>query len=227
VVTAEMLAHIPLFARLSPEGRAALAREMRERHYPKGAVVFSAGDPGEAAYIVVSGRVKVYRLSPDGTEQLMGIFGPGQPFGLVPALDRSPYPATAETTLDTRVWIIRNEHLQKWMTGNPAFAADLMRVVGHRLRRAQSRVHSLATLSVHQRLAEYLLQQVEDQESGDQPAVRIRLAMTHQELGNYLGASRETVTRALADLRREGAVQVHEGDELLVYPDRLQTILHA
>lgn len=235
MVTAEMLRRIPLFAGLPAEQRAHLAGAAHERRYPKGALVFSAGEPGEAVYVVLDGRVKVYRLSPDGHEQLMGLFGPHEPFGLVAALDRSPYPATAETTEESRLLALRTSELQGLMAANPPAFAALLREVGQRLRRAQGRVHSLSALSVHQRIAEFLLEQARSRSDGPgRPggdpddvagAVRIRLTLTHQELGSYIGASRETVTRALADLRRKEALRVLEGDALLLFPDRLQAIL--
>lgn len=227
MVDAESLARISLFAGLDETERSRLANQVHERHYNRGSMIFEEGDPGDAAYFVCQGRVKIYHLAPDGTEQIKGLFGPGQPFGLVTALDCSPYPASAQAIEDSLVWSIRSEHLQRVLTGRPELSAGVLREVGGRLRQAQGRVHSLAAHTVPQRVAEYLLEQTHVQGgSGRTGPVRIRLTMTHQELGSYLGASRESVTRALSDIRREGAIKAGEADTLVVDPERLRSWLN-
>lgn len=227
MVDAEMLARISLFAGMDPAERSLLARQVHERHYNRGSVIFQEGDPGEAAYFVCTGRVKIYRLSAEGTEQLKGLFGPGQPFGLVTALDSSPYPASAEAVEDSLVWSIKSEHLQCVLTSRPEVSVGVMKEVGSRLRQAHGRVHSLVAHSVPQRVAEYLLDQARQQgQSGQTGPVQIRVTMTHQELGSYLGASRESVTRALSDIRREGAIKASATDALLVDLQRLRSWLN-
>lgn len=228
MVDPDRLARVPLLAGLTPADLAALATQTHERHYRRGAIIFRQGDPGTVACIVGDGRVKVYQLARSGQEQLMGIFRTGEPFGLVTALDRAPFPATAEATEESLIWSIPAAHLQRLMADRPSLAAKVMQEVGRRLRRAQERVHTLATHTVQQRIVLYLLEQVRLQSSPNGgPMVSLHLTMTHQELGSYLGASRETITRALADLRRDGAVQTGENDRLLVDPTRLEQWLYA
>ncbi len=226
MVDAESLARIALFAEMEVTERANLAKQVHERHYNKGSVIFREGDPGEAAFFVCDGKVKIYRLSPDGIEQLMGLFGPGNPFGLVTALDSSPYPASAEAVEDSLIWCVRSEVLQRFLTGRPDLSAGVLREVGGRLRQAHGRAHSLAAHTVPQRVAEYLLDLAEKQGgSKESGPVSVRLTMTHQELGSYLGASRESVTRALSDIRRDGVIKSGSSDTLLVDSTRLRSWL--
>lgn len=230
MVDAALLARIPLFAGLARADLEALAEKVHERRYQRGEILFRKGEPGSAAYVVHEGRVKVYQLSPAGHEQIMGLFGPGEPFALVTAVDRSPYPATAEATVDTRVWAIPNEQLQRLVTTHPDLSAEILREVTSRLRRAQGRVNSMAAHSVQQRIAEFLVDQIQVQAPGEASGVdpiAVRMTMTHQELGGYLGASRETVTRALADLRRDGTIRPGPGDSVVVHPDRLRAWLES
>jgi CRP-like cAMP-binding protein len=230
VVDAGLLARIPLFAGLARVALDALAENVHERSYQRGEILFREGEPGSASYVVHEGRVKVYQLSPAGHEQILGLFGPGEPFALVPVVDGSPYPATAEATVDSRVWMIPNEQLQRLMAIHPDLSAEVLREVGSRLRRAQGRVHSMAAHSVQQRVAEFLLDQIQVQapgEAGRGDPIAIRMTMTHQELGSYLGASRETVTRSLADLRRDGTIRPGAADSVVVHPDRLRAWLES
>jgi CRP/FNR family cyclic AMP-dependent transcriptional regulator len=230
VVDAGLLARIPLFAGLARAALDALAEKVHERSYQRAEILFREGESGSAAYVVHEGRVKVYQLSPAGHEQILGLFGPGEALALVPVVDGSPYPATAEATVDSRVWMIPNEQLQRLMTIHPDLAAQILREVGSRLRRAQGRVHSMAARSVQQRIAEFLVDQIQVQapgQAGRVDPIVIRISMTHQELGGYLGASRETVTRALADLRRDGTIRPGAGDSIVVQPDRLRAWLES
>lgn len=212
MVEAGFLARIDVFAALSPEQREAVASHMSERLYQRGATIFREGDEGEAACFVREGAVKVYRLAANGQEQILGLFGPGQPFGLVAVAGGRTYPATAEAAEDCRVWLLRREAMERLMASYPTLATAVLREVGSRLRQAQDRVHSLSVRSVRQRLAAYLLERAPS-EAG---VVTVRLSMTHQELGAYLGASRETITRAIAQLKRQGAVRSETADLLMV-----------
>lgn len=228
MVDPAFLSRISLFASLAPSELAELAGHVHERRYQRGAIVFGEGEPGDAAYFVREGRIKIFRLAADGSEQIMGIFGPGQPFGLVTVLDGAPYPASAQATEESLVWMIRSDQLQRVMRQHPNLTTGIFREVGDRLRQAQGRVHSLAVRSIHQRLAEYLLELAAIQgKSGQTGLIRVYLTMTHQELGSYLGASRETVTRAMADLRRDGAVTASAGDAIVLDPPKLHALMQG
>lgn len=227
MVDPAFLAEISLFAGLAPAERELLAGRIYERRYRKGTIIFGEGEAGEAAYFVREGRVKIYRLTPEGVEQILGVFAMAQPFGLVAALDGATFPATAEAADDSRIWVLRRDDLQQLMEVHPGLTSGILKEMGDRLRRAQGRVHSLAARSVRQRIAEYLLDQVTQQApagamGGAHSTVTIRLTMTHQELGAFLGATRETVTRALADLRREEVITLGNDDALTVHPERLR-----
>lgn len=212
MVEAGFVATINLFSELAADQQEAVAACMAERVYQRGATIFREGDEGEAACFVREGAVKVYRLAPNGQEQILGLFGPGEPFGLVAVAGGRTYPATAEAAEDCKVWVLRREEMERLMAIYPALATAVLREVGSRLRQSQDRVHSLSVRSVRQRLAAYLLERAPFEHS----PVTVRLSMTHQELGAYLGASRETITRALAALKRAGAVRSESGDLLTV-----------
>jgi CRP/FNR family cyclic AMP-dependent transcriptional regulator len=210
------LSSVPLFRAVPPGLHQELVRLFHLRQYQRGAVIFAEGEPGEAVYFVRSGRVKVSRMSAEGHEQTLGLFGPGDPFGLVVLLDRAPYPASAVAVEHCAIWVARCQELLAFLMANPGVMSGVLREVGERLRRTQDRAHALSTGSVHQRLSRYLLSLY--QEEGN-PVVR--LPLTRQELGSYLGATRETISRALTDLRRAGALEPAAEGRLLLHPARL------
>ncbi len=209
-----ILQQVSFFAALSPQELDQVVGLMHERRYRKGAVIFGEGDPGEAIFVLRKGRVKVYRLATDGREQIIGIFTDGQPFGLVVLLDGSPYPATAEAVEETHVYMFRTKDLQPLLANNPNLTGTVMVAAANRLRQAQDRVHGLAVQGVHGRLASLLLDLARDRGRPVAQGWEMDVPLTHQELGGLIGASRETVTRVLADFRREKAVELH-GQNLL------------
>lgn len=219
------LRNVSIFANLSDEDLQRVAACLHERRYRKGSVIFNEGDPGEAVYIVNHGRVKVYRVSPDGREQIIAIWSDYQIFGLVVALDRSPYPASAQAVEDSTVWMIRSEDLQRLMEEIPAMLGQTMGEVAHRLRQAQDRVHGLAVAAVQQRLAALLLQHARERGEPAPEGTRLRLDLTHQEMAGLIGASRETVTRVLSDLRRSGAIELRGDDLYIIREDQLRRYL--
>lgn len=219
---ASVLQQVPFFRALSPPELNEIVAMVHERRYRRGAVIFHEGDPGEAIFIVRRGRVKVYRLAPDGREQIIGIFTDGQPFGLVVLLDGAPYPASAEAVEETHLYMLRTRDLQPLLARHPNLAGMVMATAAGRLRRAQDRVHGLAVQAVHGRLAHLLLDLARERGRPLPGGWELELTLTHQELGGLIGASRETVTRVLADFRREKAVAIHGPNTLRLDEQKLR-----
>ncbi|MCG0238143.1 MAG: Crp/Fnr family transcriptional regulator [Firmicutes bacterium] len=217
----QFIAAIPLFADLPPAALDEVARVLHERHYPKGATIFRQGDPGEAIYFLREGRVKVYRVAPDGQEQIIAIWEPPAAFGLVVALDQRPYPATAEAVEPSVVWMMRIPDYRRLQQEHPHLQSRVLLEVADRLRGAQDRIHSLATRDLRSRLAEFLLRQARERGRRTDQGWEVDLSYTHEELGGLLGASRETITRALAELRRSRALEM-VGNRLILNEERLR-----
>jgi CRP/FNR family cyclic AMP-dependent transcriptional regulator len=186
------------------------------QQYERGCVIFAEGDPGNRIYLVRSGRVKVSRTTTHGEEQIIGVFGAGEPFGLVVLLDGSPYPATATALCDSSIWAVRCQDLMGFLNRNPSVMLPFLKEVGERLRRAQDRAHALSTGSVHQRLATYLFQLMEEEGRPE-----VWLPLTRSELGSYLGATRETISRSLTDFRRAGAIELLKDGRLRIQRAKL------
>jgi CRP/FNR family cyclic AMP-dependent transcriptional regulator len=210
----QFLRALALFDGLTDEELARVASIARERRYRKGTILFNEGDPGDAIYFVREGRVRVTRLSAGGQEQVLKVWGPGSAIGLVVLADKSGYPATAQVTEDAVLYAFRVDDLLTLMDESRTLAANAFRLVGQRLRLARDTAHDLAVRSTHGRLASLLFKTAEDQGSN-----RITLGLTHQEIAGMIGASRETVTRALADFRRTGCIAV-EGESIVILDEK-------
>lgn len=214
---------LPILGGLSEALQTEVASYFHLRQYERGCVVFAEGEPGKAVYFVRSGRIKVSRTTADGEEQIIGVFGAGEPFGLVVLLDGSPYPATATVLGDSWIWSVNCQDLMGFLGRHPNVMPAFLKEVGERLRRSQDRAHALSTGSVHQRLATYLLQLADEEPPvGDKGHPVVWLPLTRSELGSYLGATRETISRGLTDFRRAGAMELLKDGRLKLVPAKLK-----
>ncbi len=221
MVEVPFLSRFAFFANLGAADVERVAGHMFERQYPKGETIFHQGDPGESLYFLREGSVKVYRVGPDGREQIIRFFGKEESFGLVVAIDRQPYPSSAEAVENCRVWCLRVDDFMRLQRDIPALAPKALDALATRLRLAQDRAHTLAVRTLHSRLAQFLLEYARDRGQLTDGTWVISLGLTHEELGGLLGASRETVTRAMADLRKDGAIRSGSDGRVMLDAERI------
>jgi CRP/FNR family transcriptional regulator/CRP/FNR family cyclic AMP-dependent transcriptional regulator len=198
-----------LFSDLEPAELEAVAAITRQRHVPKGSIIFYADDPGNACYIVAEGKVKIVVNSGDGREHILGILSPPDLFGEMSLLDGQPRSATAIAVEDTQVLTIQREEFSKILRENAGIPMKLLTVLSRRLRATDAHVESLAFLSASGRVARLLIELA--RQSGAQspqglPSFSSR--MTRQEMANLTGTSRETFTRVLMEYQDRGLVSI-------------------
>lgn len=201
--TADFLGTVPLFSGLSKEELDSFAELTRERSYPRGSVILFENDPGDSLFIVRSGRVKVVLIGEDGREVILGVLGIGQHFGELALIDEQPRSAHVIAMEDASLIVLRREDFRKRVEANPSVAWSLLTELSRRLRRADEKIGGLVLLDVPGRIARLLLDMAE--ESGG-PA--IEKSLTHQTIAQMIGASRETVSRAMKEFQDSGWITV-------------------
>ncbi len=209
------IAAIPLFEGLSASLKERLAALAADRSYARGQVIFAEGDPASGFHFVRQGRVKVYKLSPEGKEQILHIWGPGEPFGEAAVFAGATFPAYAEALTDCRTFFIPRAGLVGLLRRDPELALGWLGILSARLRRFADLVETLTLKEVPARLAAHLLL------SADQQPRRgvIELDIPKSQLANLLGATPETLSRVLARMAAEGLVRM-EGARGLSILDR-------
>ena len=197
----------PLFAGIDPDAARALLASMSRVDLARGETLFHEGDPGNGLYVIGTGKVKLGRRAPDGRENLLSILGPGEMFGELSLFDPGPRTATATAVADTRLRELAHDELITWIERYPAVAKHLLGALARRLRRTNEALADLVFSDVPGRVAKALLdlstrfgQPVED-------GVRVAHDLTQEELAQLVGASRETVNKALADFTTRGWVR--------------------
>ena len=214
----ELLRSVPIFAELGDEHIASLARLTTRRRHPKDTVVFFENEQGDTFFMIVQGRVKVTILGDDGREVILSVLGPGDFFGEMSLLDNEPRSATAIAVEDTELLSLQRNDFQSVLHDNQSITAALIRVLTARLRRANHQISTLALLDVYGRVARVIMDMAKEEGRRLKDGRIAFRRATHQEIANRIGTTRETVTRMLKDLERQGLILV-EGREFIVGPD--------
>ena len=201
--TADFLASIPLFSGLNRDELARFAELTRERAYPQGSVILFQDDPGDSLFVLRTGSVKVVLIGEDGREVILGVLEPGAHFGELALIDDQPRSAHVIAMDDAHLLILRREDFRRRVEANPSVAWALLTELSRRLRRADQKIGGLVLLDVPGRIARLLLDLAE--ESGSNT---IEKALTHQTIAQMIGASRETVSRAMKEFQEEGLIRV-------------------
>ena len=217
----DALMQAPLFSALDAEAAAALRASMTEKRVPRSGVIFSEGEPGDRMYVILDGKVKLGHTSPDGRESLLAVLGPGEVFGELSLFDPGPRTATATAVTDTVVVGLGHADLRPWLTGRPEVAEALLQALAQRLRRTNEALADLVFSDVPGRVAKQLLELADKFGQPGPDGVLVHHDLTQEELAQLVGASRETVNKALADFTQRGWIEVDQRQVLLVDMERL------
>jgi CRP-like cAMP-binding protein len=218
----EVLRSAPLFRELDDEAASALRASMVEVQLGRGEVLFREGDTGDRVYVVIDGKVKLGRTSSDGRENLLALLGPGQMFGELSLFDPGPRSATVTAVTDTVLLSLANEDMLTWLTGRPEVARGLLLQLGQRLRRSNDTLADLVFSDVPGRVAKALLDLSTRFGVPSEEGVRVVHDLTQEELAQLVGASRETVNKALADFAGRGWLRLEQRSVVILDLERLR-----
>jgi len=195
----EAIGRAAFFNGLAPELLRQLGSIAVLKRYEAGETIFEEGDPGLGFHLVDQGRVKIFKSSSDGREQLLHLFGPGEPFGEVAIFLGRGYPATAQAMIATRTVFFPRETLRNLISQNPDLAFGLMAVLSQRLVRFAGLLESITLKEAPARLAAFILSSAEGRD-------KVELAVTKGQLASLLGATPETISRSLGRLKKAGLI---------------------
>jgi CRP/FNR family transcriptional regulator len=203
-VDPDVVRRAPLFAALDDEAAAALISSMVRSRMERGDVLFHEGDPGDKLYVIAEGKIKLGRSSVDGRENLLAILGPGEMFGELSLFDPGPRTATATAVAETQVLALSNEQLHLLLTQRPGLAGALLSALARRLRRTNDVVADLVFTDVPGRVAKTLIDLADRFGRPIEGGIMVSHDLTQEEIAQLVGASRETVNKALADFANRG-----------------------
>jgi CRP/FNR family transcriptional regulator, cyclic AMP receptor protein len=202
----EVLGRVPLFAGLPPEVLAKVAERCVLRTLPRETQLFRTGEACRGFYLLVEGSVRIYRSNADGREQVLHTQGPGQTIAEVPLFDGGPYPASARAMEESRVLFLPIGDFQSLYRTHPEIADTVIRELGRRLRRMVGLVEKISLKDVHARVAMTLLEYASRESVQPADGVSFELPRTGEQLAAELATTRESISRALSRLRKEGVI---------------------
>ena len=200
----KIVSKIPLFEGLPQDQLEGLSQIVLEKYCEKGEPIFFEGDRANGFYVVVTGQVKVFKLSMDGKEQILHIFGPGEPFGEVPVFAGKDFPAHAEAIAASRLFFFSRDAFTDLIARTPSLALNMLAVLSRRLRQFTVQVEHLSLKEVPGRLAVYLAY-LSHEKDGDN---MVDLAISKGQLASLLGTIPETLSRILAKMTKRGLIRV-------------------
>ena len=210
-----IISTIPLFNGLPEDQMVAIRKIALEKEFNKGEIIFSEGDEGNGFYVIAEGRVKVFKLSTEGKEQILHIFGPGQPFGEVPVFAGQKFPANAQAIEKTRVLFFLRVSIINLISANPSLALNMLAVMSKKLRQFAVQIENLSLKEMPARLASYLLRHADEQNQDDVVILKI----SKGQLASTLGTIPETLSRMFAKLSGKNLISV-EGKKITVLDRR-------
>jgi CRP/FNR family transcriptional regulator, cyclic AMP receptor protein len=217
----DALARAGIFQGVDPSAVQDLRTVLEPVSFPRAHVIFAEGELGDRLYIILAGKVKIGRRSPDGRENLLAVFGPSDMFGELSIFDPGPRTSTATTVTEVEAVTMDRIALREWITKRPEIAEQLLRVIARRLRRTNNMLADLIFTDVPGRVAKALLQLAHDFGTQEGGMLRVTHDLTQEEIAQLVGASRETVNKALADFAHRGWLRLEGKSVLILEPQRL------
>ena len=221
----EILKATPLFAALDESELNSLAARCGVRPYSHGQVLFSEGEPCTGLFIVVTGRVRIFKTSPSGREHVLTIEGPGASVAELPVFDGGAYPASASALEETTALFVSRADLRAICLENPEVSLKLLQVIGARLRRLVGIIEELSFTTVRHRLISWLLRQAKLEGHPSNRGIVLSLNASHQELAAQIGTVRELVSRNLARLQAQNFIEMNGREITILDPDGLEADL--
>lgn len=195
---------VPIFNHLEDEQLDEIMKTTRSVTYKKNELIYHAGDESDSLYIINKGRVRIYRLSDSGKEQLVRMLNPGEFTGEMALFSESTHESYAEAIVDTKICMIKRSDLQEFLLKYPSIALKVIAEFSSRLEASEKQTTRFSTEKVETRIALYLAESLNDEELG---AAEFTLPMSKKDLASYLGTTPETISRKFNDLEEKGYIK--------------------
>ncbi|GAB7388128.1 Crp/Fnr family transcriptional regulator [Bacillaceae bacterium] len=221
-----LLQKVDLFNELTEEELEPIVQIAQKRQYRKKMIVFMQGDPLDRVFFIYSGKVKIYRTDLTGREQIISILQTGDMFPHTGFFRQGAYPAHAEILEETTLIVILIHDFEQLLIDHPKLCIKLFRVMGERILDLQNRLEEQVLHNTYEQIIMLLLrlskQYGRDQANG---YTRLNIQFTNRELANMIGSSRETISRTLAQLRKEKMVDLDAEGHFLIDTEKLKQAL--
>jgi CRP/FNR family transcriptional regulator len=205
-----------LFGGLTAEALNDIVQQTLELRLQKDEMLFLSGEPAKGLFVVVSGKIRAFQQNEDGREQVMYVDGPGSVLGDVPVFDDGPYPVSAMAEADAEVLFIEKSDIRELCTKYPALALAALRMMAGKVRKHSTLVETLSLHEVGQRLALFLLAEIQFGINSADVSMAFRLRLSNHEIASRIGSVRDVVSRAFSRLKHERLISMDDRDVMIL-----------
>ena len=216
----QLIANVLFFKGLSEEELEEIHRIASERTYHRNQMVFSDGEDGAGFFLVVTGKIKVFKMSPEGKEQILHILGPGEPVGQVAVFAGASFPANAQAINKSRLLFFPRQAFVNLIQARPSLALNMLAILSNRLREFTVQIENISLKEVPARLASYLLYLSDEQQGAD----CLQLNISKAQLASIIGTIPETLSRILSRMSTKNLIGVSGREIQLIDRDNLAAL---
>lgn len=216
----QLIANVLFFKGLSEEELDEIHGIASERTYHRNQIVFSDGEDGAGFFLVVTGKIKVFKMSPEGKEQILHILGPGEPVGQVAVFAGASFPANAQAINKSRLLFFPRQAFVDLIQARPSLALNMLAILSNRLREFTVQIENISLKEVPARLASYLLYLSHEQQGAD----CLQLKISKAQLASIIGTIPETLSRILSRMSTKNLIGVNGREIKLIDRDNLAAL---
>jgi len=217
----DIISDTPLFKGLPHDQLQEIRQIAVSRHFTKGEMIFTEGDEGNGFFIVAAGKVKIFKLSSEGKEQILHLFGPGEPFGEVPVFSGESFPANAEAIKNSHLLFFPRAAFVALITANPSLSLNMLAMLSMRLRQFTVQIEHLSLKEVPARLAAYLIFLSDKQKNQNV----VTLKISKGQLASLLGTVPETLSRIFGKMAAQNLIEVNGRNISLLNREGLENLV--
>lgn len=199
---------VPIFENLNNEELLEIVNTINHKEYTKGDVIFTEGNIANTLYFVNEGKIKLYKYTKDGKEQILHVLSEGDFFGELDLIKPSKYGFNAKAIVDAKICTLTKDEMKDIMMRNPEIGIKLLETVGERLAKVENLVQNLATNDVDSRMAYLITDLMEKYGESKGDNISIVLPLSREEMANYIGVTRETISRKLKKFEDENLIKI-------------------
>ena len=199
---------IPIFENLNNEELVEIVNTINHKEYVKGDVIFTEGNRANTLYFINEGKIKLYKYTKDGKEQILHVLSEGDFFGELELIKPSKYGFTSKAIVDSKICTLTKDEMKEIMMKNPEIGIKILETVGERLSKVESLAQNLATNDVDSRMAYLLTDLMERYGEKIEKNISIELPLSREEMANFIGVTRETISRKLKKFEDEKLIKI-------------------
>ncbi|AVK47086.1 Crp/Fnr family transcriptional regulator [Clostridium beijerinckii] len=199
---------VPIFENLNRDELVEIVNKINHKEFSKGDVIFTEGNIANTLYFINEGKIKLYKYTKDGKEQILHILSEGDFFGELELIKPSKYGFNSKAIEDAKICTLTKEEMKDIMMKNPEIGIKVLETVGERLSKVENLVQNLATNDVDSRMAYLIIELMEKYGENVEGNISVKLPISREDMASYIGVTRETISRKLKKLEDENLIKI-------------------